>query len=282
MSDHHSINFSREAFLHPVNLGFLLTVSFLAFLYSGIPWMPTILFSIGLGLELLYLGTVPHKPWFRRHIVSRRNEELRRSGRTEKDQFDQLEMVSQKRFLAFRSIYDKILANFDRLPDSSRPLTGQLTKRLDQMKSEYLAHLMLQERYREYLDHASSESLTIEIRTLKNEMASVASERLLEVKRRRLQILEKRLNRHHVAAEKAEICRSQQETMEDAIRYVYEKTITMSHPGELDGHLDRLISELEETSAIIQDIDDDIPPTYTVLSQLDGQADDTHEPYAIR
>ncbi|MFO8030106.1 MAG: hypothetical protein R6U28_09605 [Cyclonatronaceae bacterium] len=271
MSDHHSIHFSREAFLHPVNLGFLLTVSFLAYLFSGTSWMPTILFSIGLGLELIYLGTVPQQPWFRRHIVSRRDEEYRRSGRTEKAQFDQLGTKNQKRFLAFRSVYDKILVNFDRLPDSSRPLTGQLTERLDQMKSEYLAHLLLQERYREYLEHASPESITIEIRNLKKEMAAVTSDRLREVKQRRLQILEKRLTRHHVAAEKAEICRSQQETMEDAIRYVLEKSITMTHPGELDGHLDRLVSELEETAAIIQDIDDDIPPTYTVLNQLESQ-----------
>ncbi len=282
MSDHHSINFSREAFLHPVNLGFLLTVSFLALLNSGTPWMPTLLFSIGLGLELLYLGTVPHKPWFRRHIVSRRNEELKRNGQTEKNQFAQLQRAGQKRFLAFRAIYDKIRTNFQRLPESSRPLTDQLTGRLDHMKSEYLAHLMLQERYREYLDHSSPESITIEIRNLKKEMASVTSERLLEVKQRRLQILEKRFNRHHIAAEKAEICRSQQQTMEDAIHYVYEKSITMSDPGELGGHLDRLISELEETSAIIQDIDDDIPPTYTVLSQLESQPDDEHGSFAIR
>ncbi len=282
MSDYRSINFTREAFLHPVNLGFLLTVSFLALLFSGTPWMPTILFSVGLGLELLYLGSVPQKPWFRRHITSRRNEELRRSGLVEKGQFDQLDLANQKRFLAFRSIYDKILVNFERLPDSSRPLTRQLTERLEQMMRDYLAHLVLQERYREYLDHTSPESITIEMRSLKKEMAGVTSERLLEVKQRRLQILEKRLTRHHIAAERAEICRSQQETMEDAIRYVLEKSITMSHPGELDGHLDRLISELEETSAIIQDIDDDFPPTYTVLKQLEGQSDDDSGPYVVR
>ncbi len=273
MSDYRSIHFTREAFLHPVNLGFLLTVSFLALLYSGTPWMPTILFSIGLGLELLYLGTVPHKPWFRRHITSRRNEELRRSGRIEKDQFDHLEVGNQKRFLIFRAIHEKILANFERLPGSSRPLTRQLAERLDQMKREYLAHLVLQERYGEYLEHSSPESIIIEIRTLNKEIAGITSERLRGVKQRRLQILEKRFGRHHVAAEKSEICRSQQETMEDAIRYVHEKSITMTHPGELDGHLDRLISELEEASAIIQDIEDDLPPTYTVLKQLEGQAD---------
>jgi hypothetical protein len=282
MSDHRSIHFTREAFLHPVNLGFLLTVSFLALLFSGTAWMPTILFSVGLGLELLYLGTVPHKPWFRRHIASRINEELRRSGRMEKDQFDQLEVGNQKRFLAFRAIHEKVLANFGRLPESSRPLTRQLADRLDQMKREYLVHLVLEERYREYLEHASPESITIEIRNLSKEIAGVTSERLREVKQRRLHILEKRLGRHHVAAEKSEICRSQQETMEDAIRYVHEKSITMSHPGELDGHLDRLIAELEETSAIIQDIEDDIPPTYTVLKQLEGQTDEESGSYSLR
>ena len=282
MSDYRSLNFTREALMHPVNLGFLLAVSFLALMFSGTPWMPTILFSIGLGLELLYLGTVPQKTWFRHRIVSRRNEELRRSGRIEKDQFDALAVTQQKRFLSFRNIYDKIRVNFERLPESSRSLTRQLTERLEHMVREYLAHLVLQERYREYLEHTSPESITIEIRKLKKEMAGVTSERLLEVKQRRLQILEKRLARLHVAAEKAEVCRSQQETMEDAIRYVYEKSVTMSHPGELDGHLDRLIGELEETSAIIQDIEDDLPPTYTILKQMESQADDVSGPYAIR
>jgi hypothetical protein len=281
MSDNRSIHFTREAFLHPVNLGFLLTVSFLALLFSGTPWMPTILFSIGVGLELLYLGTVPQKPWFRRHVTSRRNEELRRSGLIEKSRFDQLELANQKRFLTFRTIHDKVLVNFERLPESARPLTRQLIRRLEQMMKDYLDHLVLQERYHEYLDHISPESITIEMRKLKKEIAAVTSGRLAEVKQRRLQILEKRLERHHVAAEKAEICRSQQETMEDAIRYVHEKSITMSHPDELDGHLDRLISELEETSAIIQDIDDDIPPTYTVMKQLEGQSDDDSGPHAV-
>lgn len=56
----------------------------------------------------------------------------------------------------------------------------------------------------------------------------------------------------------------------------------MSHPEERDEHLDRLISELEEVSVIIQDIDDDIPPTYTVLIQMEGQSDDDSGPCSVR
>lgn len=264
MPDHRSIHFTREAFLHPLNLGFLLIASFMALVSTGTSWMPTAIFAMCVGLELIYLGSVPHKTWFQRYIIKKRTQEQGRSG-MEKEQFEELDKEHQKQFLAFRAVYEKICSNFQRLPASSRPLTNQLVSRLDQMRNEYLAHLHLLERYREFLDHSTPHSITIEIRALKKEMASIASEKLLAVKKRRLQILEKRLTRYHAASEKFEICRSQKETMEDAIQYVYEKSITMSHPGELDGHLDRLINELEETSVIVQDMEDDISPTFTVL-----------------
>lgn len=264
MPDHRPIHFTREAFLHPLNLGFLLMASFMALVFSGVPWLPTVIFATSVGLELIYLGTVPHKAWFQRYMINKRALAPESSG-SENDQFEELDKEHQKQFLAFRSVYEKICTNFHRLPVSSRPLTNQLVSRLDQMRNEYLAHLLLLERYREFLDHSTPHSITIEIRALKKEMASIASEKLLEVKKRRLQILEKRLTRYHAASEKFEICRSQKETMEDAIQYVYEKSITMSHPGELDGHLDRLISELEETSVIVQDMEDDVSPTFTVL-----------------
>ena len=255
MTDYRSINLTREAFLHPVNLGYLLTVCFAALASSGTPWMPTLILTIGLGVELIYLGSVPAQPWFRRHLMVRfeaRNQEMD----DEKSQFDRLGRGYQKRFLAIKRIHDKIEENYRRMPGSVRLLTQPLTSRMETLMKEYLNLLLLQERLQEYLEYASMETIIIEIRTLQKEMSAVSSERLMEVKKQRLQILEKRLDRHRVVKEKAEVCRSQQETIEDAVRYVYEKSITLSHPEELGGHLDRLISELEETSAIIREMED--------------------------
>ncbi|MBP3191140.1 hypothetical protein [Natronogracilivirga saccharolytica] len=268
MHTHSSISFVREAFFHPVNLGFLLSVGIFALFFSGVQGLPVVLLTAGIGLELLYLGTIPNKGWFQRHII--RSQE----GRNDRDSseaacFERLCMERQKQFLALRRLTTTVRENFRLMPASSRPLTQQLAGRLDELQSKYLRHLLILDRYEEYLADASAESITLEIRTLKKAMETIRSGKVLEIKKQRLHILNKRLDRYKAGKEKIEVCRSQLETMEDAVRYVYEKSITMSHPEEVGGHLDRLIDELEETSAIIQDIEDELPPTYTILNQYE-------------
>lgn len=256
MHNSNSINFSREAFLHPVNIGFLLSLSLAAFMLSQTPWMPTLIMTVGLGLELLYLGTVPWQSWFRHHIERRQQSEEVREDR-EKAQFDRLDVAHQKRFLALKRIYDKVGANFRELPGSSRVLTHQLVARMDELLSEYLQLLILRERFNEYLRNASTGALIIEIRSLEKKMSTVHSQQLYEVKKRRLEILKKRLEKLNVAEEKADLCHSRLQTIEDAIQYIYEKSLTMYHPDDFDYQLDEMMSELEETSDYIRQMEED-------------------------
>ncbi len=263
-----SINYPREAFLHPLNLAYLMLLSLAAFFVSGTPWMPTLVITLGLGLELLYLGTVPTMPLFRRHVVSRREYGFKESD-TEKQQFHQLHPDYQKRFLSLRRLTENVKGNFAHMPGSSRPLTDHLTKRLEKLLAEYIGHLYQRQRYDEYLNFASSDSIRIEIRALEKDLRETSSSRLREVRQRRLAILNRRLEKFQMACEKALVSLSQCETIEDAIRYVYEKSLTMSHPDDIDSQLDMLLAELEETSVIMQDIEDNLPPTYTVLSDME-------------
>lgn len=267
MFESRSINYPREAFLHPLNIGFLMAVSLLALLFSGTSWMPTLIITIGLGLELLYLGTVPWKPWFRHHIATRSDTVAKQPGRSDRDKelFDRLDVAGQKRFLALRRLHDKIEANFNRMPGSSRVMTHSLISRLDALISEYLQHLVLQERLSEYLRNASTGALIIEIRSLEKEMATVQNKRLYEVRNRRLDILKKRLEKLKAAGEKADLYYSQQQTIEDAIQYVYEKSLTMYDPEDIDLQLDEMMGELEETSAYIMQLEDDA----VLLSRFD-------------
>ena len=256
MSDTHSTNYPREAFLHPVNIGFMMTVSLLAVFFSQTPWMPTLILTIGLGLELLYLGTVPWKPWFRHHIASRREADEDAAGQ-EKARFDRLDAAHQKRFLALKRIYDKVGDSFEGMPGSSRVLTQPLLNRMEALVAEYLHLLILRERFSEYLRNASTGALIIEIRSLEKEMTSVRSEQLYDVKKRRLNILNKRLEKLKVTEEKADLCHTRLQTIEDAIQYVYEKSLTMYHPEDFDHQLDEMMSELEETSGYIQQMEED-------------------------
>ncbi|MEX2476837.1 MAG: hypothetical protein WD357_00270, partial [Gracilimonas sp.] len=47
-----------------------------------------------------------------------------------------------------------------------------------------------------------------------------------------------------------------------AVRYIYEQSMTMSNPEEIGFQLDNLLTEVEETSQLIDDLDQDILPEY--------------------
>lgn len=247
----------REAFLHPVNIGYLLTVSVLALMFSGTPWMPSLIITIGIGAELLYLGTVPHQPWFHKHVTLRREARQRAMVDDEKQQFEGMEVRHQKKFLALKRTCDRIEDNFKALPPSFRILTQQLVARIASLKSEYLRQLVFQERYRQLLQDTSTGALTLEIRSLEVLLAANHTEQLRAVRNRRLEILKKRLEKIKSAEEKADICASRCDTIEDAVRYVYEKTLTMYHPDDFGDQMDEMMSELEDTSAHIRQMEDD-------------------------
>lgn len=115
MHTHSSISFVREAFFHPVNLGFLLSVGIISLVFSGVQGLPVVLLTAGIGLELLYLGTIPNKGWFQRHII--RSQEVR----TDRDSsetacFERLCMGRQKQFLALRRLTTTVRENFRLMP----------------------------------------------------------------------------------------------------------------------------------------------------------------------
>ena len=59
------------------------------------------------------------------------------------------------------------------------------------------------------------------------------------------------------------MCETHLETIEDAVRYIYEQSMTMSNPEEIGFQLDNLLTEVDETSQLIDDLDQDILPEYT-------------------
>lgn len=99
------------------------------------------------------------------------------------------------------------------------------------------------------------------------------SDRLKRTKARRLGILKKRLKKFEIAKEKYLICETHLETIEDAIRYIYEQSMTMSNPEEIGFQLDNLLEEVEETSQIIDELDRDILPLHSDLDDLDLDSD---------
>jgi len=106
-----------------------------------------------------------------------------------------------------------------------------------------------------FIQSVNEGNLVKEIESEEQEMEKIDSERLKERKKRRMLILRKRLDRIKSANERYEICNTEIDTIEDAIRYIYEQSMTMNNPEEIGFQLDNLLSEVEETSSIIESLE---------------------------
>ncbi len=268
MDDNKFINYTREAFLHPLNISFLLVATLSAFFTGSSGTIPNLIFLTTFGLELIYLGTVPRMKEFQKYIKLRKIAERSRSHE-EKEIFNRLEESSQKRYLVQRHLSTLIRENFEKMPYTTRGVLDNINTKIDGLLTNYLVNLELLGRYENFLDSTSQNTLKAEILSLAKQIEGIESVKLREIKERRLSILNKRYDKFDKAREKYEICESQLETIEDAIRYIYEKSMTMSNPDEIGFQLDNLISDLEDTAQMMEDIEHDLPPTYTILQNLE-------------
>lgn len=266
------INYTREAFLHPLNLGALLIVTISAFVLSDMGMIPNGILSMGFGVELMYLGIVPRLPRFRKNVRLRKLRE-RSAASEDRSVFRALDQKSKKRFLVLKHLAKLIKENFDKLPYSSQGLLESIRKRMEDLLSNYLTLLDLHKRYQLYMNTSVEETLKQEVANEEKHIESLQSERLKRTKERRIAILKKRLKKFEIAKEKYLICETHLETIEDAIHYIYEQSMTMSNPEEIGFQLDNLLEEVEETSQLIDDLDRDILPIYSDLNSMDLDAE---------
>ncbi|WP_421775029.1 hypothetical protein [Gracilimonas sp.] len=262
MSDELNINYTREAFMNPINLGVLLVSTLTAFFMTGLGDFSSLLLTSVFGLELMYLGIVPKLPRFRKKLELKKIKE-RHAANNEKELFQSLDNKSQKRFLVLKHLAKLVQENFEKLPYSSQGLLDNIGKKIDELLGNYLTLLDLIKRYEVYLNTSLESSLKEEVIRQIEEIKTLESEKLKRTKARRVAIMQKRLKKFNVAKEKYLVCETHLETIEDAVRYIYEQSMTMSNPEEIGFQLDNLLTEVEETSQLIDDLDQDILPEYT-------------------
>ncbi|TVQ13230.1 MAG: hypothetical protein EA364_07055 [Balneolaceae bacterium] len=254
MSIEKPVNYTREAFLHPINLGFLFVAAFTAFFMTGSVVATQVIFSVVFGLELVYLGTLPRSAAFQKHVNVRKFRE-KTDQFEEKRIFRELDGKSQKRFLVLKHISGLVKQNFQKMPYDSQGLLDNIINRIETLLNSYMLLLESYTRYEQYIGSSIPERLKNDIEETQKEIDETSSDKLKQVLKRRLIILKKRIDKHGAAQEKYRICISQLKTIEDTIRYIYEKSMTMNSLEELGYQLDSLLMDLEDTSDMFEGID---------------------------
>ena len=256
-----SVNFTKEAFLNPFNLVFLLIGTISALVLTDFGLTSNVILTFIFGLELIYLGVIPKLPSYQKSIrLKKRKEQNEESG--DKLLFYQLEARSQKRFLVLKHITKEVKKNFDTLQYTSKGMLEHIENKMEDLLSTYLTLLDMHRRFQLYMNSEVEEEIRREVEKQKEKLEALDSEKLIKTNERRLNILKKRLKKFDVAKEKYLICETHLETIEDAIRYIYEQSMTMPNAEDVGTQLDFLLTEMEETTQIIDELDQNLLPGF--------------------
>ncbi|MCC5933038.1 MAG: hypothetical protein LAT75_02530 [Candidatus Cyclonatronum sp.] len=274
------VNYTKEAFLHPLNLALLIAAFSSAFFMSGSAGdVVNLIISITVAAELLYLGIVPRQPRFQKYINLRTFKE-RNSRFDERRIFGELSEASQKRFLVLKHITGLIRKNFEKVNYSSQGIIDNLTTRLEALLTSYILLLEGNERYRSYLESTTQARLQEEAEITQKEIEEAESPRLKQVLERRLIILNKRGEKYGAAREKYLISDSQLKTIEDTVRYIYEKSMTLSNTAEIEHQMDSLLLDLEDADSVFAEFSEGkstLPSYLDELRSLEKEIEQTDE-----
>ena len=247
-----SESYLRHAFVNGVNLTVLggAAVASLALL-NPLP------FLIAAGAELVYLGTVPSLPRFKRFVRAKR--ERARHELEEKSTGSMLEGLSpnqRESYFVLRDLRDRILENYSRVPGGAA-LAETSMARMDGLLASFVRLLTTLNSYRRYLTHTDRKAIEKELADLKSELAGEHgdSEKVREVKQRRVEILEKRLERFDRAAESRELISHQLASIDDFMRLLHEQSITLRDPDVLGQQLDHLAIEIQATDETVREME---------------------------
>jgi hypothetical protein len=275
------INYTKEAFLNPYNLGFLIMAMLTAFFLSSYdPWFNIVLI-LAAAAELMYLGVVPRNERFRRAIRAQRAAEHAKPP-SQKEIFQLLSRQSQRRYARLRKLEEVIQGNYAKLGYATQGLLESHLKKLNGLLDSYLNLLYQKERY-EYAMQSNAESEVVRaIGSLRTDMKDDVP-KVRSIKQRRLRVLEQRLERFKKGNENREVIEAQLETIEDVVKYIHEQSLTLRNPDEITFQLDTLLSEVEETEASIAELEDVFSTNPGgLLDEIDTFDTETDEPDATR
>ena len=268
------INYTKEAFLNPWNLAFLIMAMLSAFFLSGSagtePFFNLVLIMAA-AAELMYLGIMPRQERFRKVVRAQRAKEHNKPP-TQKEIFKLLSGKSQRRYVRLRKLEEEIESNYQKLSYATQGLLDSHIKKIDGLLESYLKLLFQKERYLRSSQSNQQQEVARDIEDLRQSLSGL-SPRVKAIKERHLKILEQRLDRFKRSKENLEIIEAQLATIEDVIKYIHEQSLTLRDPEAITFQLDTLLSEVEETEASVGEIEEIFGPARDLLSDID-----TYEP----
>lgn len=244
------ISFLKEAFNSQYNWIAMAGAAAFALLSAS----PLVLL-LGAGLELMYLSFVPQQPRFQRLVRARKFAEEKRDIETRlRAMVVTLPADMLRRYENLQGVCAGIRANYAQLSATSQIFARQMEERLDGLLQGFLRLLVAVKQHSDYLGTASPDAIRRAMAGLENAMA-VTLPKVQEINKRRIEILQKRLEKFDKIRENSQVISAQCSAIEDVLALIRDQSVTMKDPQQVSDQLGSLVRDVEQTEEAVQQVE---------------------------
>jgi len=224
------------------------------------------------GFELMYLALVPQSSRFRRLVRSWQlaDEQLKHQEKLN-EMLRNLPAEMQSRYVHCAQICGSIRTNFSQLSSQSQIFLQQIDTRLQGLLSGYARLLFALAQQQQYLKSTGQDDIKREITSLEKSLKSEPP-RVQEINQKRIEILNKRLEKFDKISENRKVVDAQCAAVEDVLMLVRDQSVTMRDPQQVSDRLDSLVHDVEQTEQTVQQVEtifSDLSPDLDGLMSLD-------------
>jgi hypothetical protein len=227
------------------------------------------------GLELMYLALVPQSSRFRRLVRSwaLAEEQLKHQQKLG-EMLRNLSPEMQSRYVHCAQICASIRSNFAQLSSQSQIFLQQIDTSLQGLLTGYARLLASLSQQQQYLKGTTQDEIKREIAALQKALPSDPP-RVQEINQKRIEILNKRLEKFDKIIENRKVVDAQCSAVEDVLMLVRDQSVTMRDPQQVSDRLDSLVHDVEQTEQTVQQVEtifSDLTPDLNGLMSLDDNS----------
>lgn len=207
------------------------------------------------GVELIYLSTVPQNRRFQRLVQSwRYADEKRQRQMSLSVLFHELPQEMRVRYANLDSICRAIRDNYKRLSSTSQMFVEQMEAKLDALSQSYVRLLNSAFHHAEYLRVTNPDDIRKEVDQLQKGLAR-DSAKVQDINRKRIEILNKRVEKYDKIRENCQVIFAQLAAIEDVLQLIRDQSVTMRDPQQINDHLDSLVKDVEQTEETVREVE---------------------------
>jgi hypothetical protein len=249
-NEHEEINFVKEAFKLQYNWISLVGAGVFAVMSGSL--LPILLAT---GLELMYLAIVPQNWRFQRLMRSwKLAEKLEQNQKQFAELLNALPSEARGRYMQLAQVSASVRRNFSQLSSTSQIFLQQMDARLDGLLRGYARLLLSFSQQQQYLKTTDQNDIKREVAALQRSMNS-DSPKVQDINKKRIEILNKRLEKHQKIAENQDVVEAQCSAVEDVLHLVRDQSVTMRDPQQVSEQLENLVKDVEQTEQTVQQVE---------------------------